>query len=219
MVLFQTLGVLGFLKLWQVLHPEQIIPLAGLASNGAVLAFSLAVSAPAVLGVVGVAVWLSRVPLTDYLALKWPRWREIGSGIGLLVAMLLGTAMLAAITGQESPAFITDTFNTAREAGLLPLLVLSFVLLGPLQEELLFRGFLVRGFAPAFGNWPTILITSALWSIIHVQYQWFFVAEIFALGVLFGWLRARSGSLLLTFGLHAAVNAMAVVEAALMAGA
>jgi uncharacterized protein len=217
MVLFQTLGALAFWKLWQRLHPEQVISIANLASNGAVLAFSVVVSAPAVLAVIGLAVRLSRISLTDYLALKWPRGRDIGVGIALLATVLLGTGLLADLTGQETPAFIADTFNTARAAGMLPLLVFSFVILGPFQEEAMFRGFLFRGFAPSFGVWPTTLLTAALWAIIHVQYQWFFMGEIFALGLVLGWLRARSGSLLLTFGLHAFVNSMAVVEAALMA--
>jgi membrane protease YdiL (CAAX protease family) len=218
MMLFQSLGAIAFWKLWQRLHPEQVISIASLASNGAVLAFSVVVSAPAVLAVIGWAVWLSRVPLADYLALKLPRWRDIGIGIALLAAVLLGTGLLADMTGQETPAFIADTFNTARAAGMLPLLIFSFAILGPFQEEVMFRGFLFRGFAQSFGVWPTILITAAVWAIIHVQYQWFFMGEIFALGIVLGWLRARSGSLLLTFGLHAFVNSMAVVEAALMAG-
>jgi uncharacterized protein len=217
MVLFQTLGALAFRTLWQHLHPEQVISIASLASNGAVLAFSVLVSAPAVLAVIGLVVRLSRVPLGDYLALKWPRWRDVGMGIALLAAVLLGTGLLADLTGQETPAFIADTFNTARMAGMLPLLIFSFVVLGPFQEEVMFRGLLFRGFAPSFGVWPTIVITAALWAIIHVQYQWFFMGEIFALGLVLGWLRARSGSLLLTFGLHALVNSMAVVEAALTA--
>jgi membrane protease YdiL (CAAX protease family) len=216
MVVFQTLGALVYLKLWKFLHPDQTISLATLGSNGAVLAFSLAVSAPAVLAIIALAVRLSRVPLREYLALKWPRARDIGIGFVSLAGVLLGTGILASLTGQQTPAFIADTFDTARAAGMLSLLVVTFVFVGPLQEELLFRGFLFRGFALSFGVWPTIVLTAAAWAIIHVQYQWFFVGEIFALGVLFGWLRARSGSLLLTFGLHAAVNAMAVVEAALM---
>jgi membrane protease YdiL (CAAX protease family) len=51
-----------------------------------------------------------------------------------------------------------------------------------------------------------------------VQYQWFFVGEIFVLGLVFGWLRWRSGSTILTFALHAAVNGMALVEVATLAG-
>jgi membrane protease YdiL (CAAX protease family) len=218
MVLSQTLGALAFWKLWQRLHPEQAISIEGLASNGAVLAFSVLVSAPAVLAVIALAVRLARAPLSDYLALKLPRWRDIGIGVTLLAAVLLTTGIIADLTGQETPAFIADTFNTARAAGLLPLLVFAFVILGPFQEEAMFRGFLFRGLAPSLGMWPTILITAGLWAIIHVQYQWFFMVEIFALGLVLGWLRAKSGSLLLTFGLHAFVNSMAVVEAYLMAG-
>jgi uncharacterized protein len=218
MVIFQTLGAFAYLRLSRLLHPEQAIPLSTLGSNGAVLAFSLAVSAPAVLAIIAFAVRLSRTPLREYLALNWPRGRDIALGVGSLIAVLLATGILASLTGQETPAFIADTFDSARAAGMLTLLVVTFVFLGPLQEELLFRGFLFRGFALSFGTWPTIVLTAASWAIIHVQYQWFFVGEIFALGILFGWLRARSGSLLLTFGLHAAVNAMAVVSAALMPG-
>jgi hypothetical protein len=50
-----------------------------------------------------------------------------------------------------------------------------------------------------------------------VQYQWFFVGEIFVLGLVFGWLRWRSGSTILTTLLHAAVNGMALVEVAALA--
>jgi membrane protease YdiL (CAAX protease family) len=83
-----------------------------------------------------------------------------------------------------------------------------------LQEELVFRGFFFTGFAPSIGAWPAIVLTSAVWAGSHGQYEWFFIGEIFALGVLFGWLRWRSGSTLLTFILHACVNGMAVVAAA-----
>src|ERR1043166_1701698 len=217
MILSQTLGALAFLRMWQILHPRAPISLAHIGSNGAVLAFSLAVSAPIVLAIVAVVIRFSRVPLRDYLALKWPSWRELGVGVGVLAFTLFCSGVAAALTGQESPAFIADTFNSARDTGLLPLLVFSFVFLAPLQEEVRFRGFLYRGFAPALGMWPAIVLVSAMWAITHVQYQWFFVGEIFLLGLAFGWLRAKSGSLLLTFLLHAGVNAMAILEAFLVA--
>jgi membrane protease YdiL (CAAX protease family) len=205
MIVSQTLGAVAFLKLWQGSHQRTPIPLDEIGSNGAVLAFSLAV-------VAGV-IWFSRVPLREYLALKWPSWRELGLGVGILALTLFCSGLAAELTGQEAPAFIADTFNSARAAGLLPLLVLSFVFLAPLQEEVLFRGFLYRGFAPALGMWPAIVLISALWAVTHLQYQWFFIAEIFVLGLVFGWLRAKSRSLVLTFVLHATVNGMAILEA------
>lgn len=216
-ILSQTLGALGFMMWWGFAHPERPIAVTSLASNGAVLAFALAVSAPAVVGLLLLAVRLSRVPMSEYLALRWPRWREVGLGAVALFAVLLATGLVAAASGQETPEFMADTYNSAKAAGMLPLLLIAFVFLGPLQEELLFRGFFFRGFAPSIGGWPTIIATSAVWALTHVQYPWFFVGEIFALGLTFGWLRWRSGSTILTIALHAAVNGMALLEVAILA--
>ncbi len=213
-VLFQTLGALGFLAVWRSLHPQNPIRLADAISNGGLLATSLALSAPLVILLLIWIVRLSKVPIQEYLALKWPSWRELAVGAGGLAFVLGVTNLAATALGEQSPAFIADTFNSARAAGLLPLLVFSFVFLGPLQEELVFRGFFFAGFAPSIGAWPAIALTSAVWALSHGQYEWFFIGEIFALGLLFGWLRWRSGSTLLTFVLHAFVNGMAVVAAA-----
>lgn len=213
-VLFQTLGAVGFLALWRDLRPQRPIALADAVTNGAVLASSLALSAPVVILLLVWIVRLTKVPIADYLALKWPSWRELGLGAGALALVLGITSLIASALGEQTPAFIGDTFTSAQAAGLLSLLVFSFVFLGPLQEELVFRGFFFAGFAPAIGPWPAIVLTSAVWALSHGQYEWFFVGEIFALGVLFGWLRWRSGSIILTFILHAFVNGMAVVAAA-----
>jgi uncharacterized protein len=217
-VLSQTLGAFGFVLWWRFVHPDHPITRADIATNGPLLAFSLAVSAPIVLGLLAVVVRATRVSLREYLALKWPRGRDFGIGAAALAGVLLATGVVAGLTGQETPEFMGATYNSAKMAGMLPLLMVSFVFLGPLQEELLFRGFFFRGFAPTFGAWPTIILTSAVWAITHVQYQWFFVGEIFALGMVFGWLRWRSGSTILTTALHAAVNGMALLEVSALAG-
>ncbi|HEX5278856.1 MAG TPA: CPBP family intramembrane glutamic endopeptidase [Micropepsaceae bacterium] len=196
------------------MHPRSPIRLADAVSNGGLLATSLALSAPLVILLVVWIVRLSKVPIQEYLALKLPSWRELALGAAGLALVLGITNLAATALGEQTPAFIGDTFNTARAAGLLPLLVFSFVFLGPLQEELVFRGFFFTGFAPAIGAWPAIALTSAVWAVSHGQYEWFFIGEIFALGLLFGWLRWRSGSTILTFILHAFVNGMAVIAAA-----
>jgi membrane protease YdiL (CAAX protease family) len=217
-ILSQTLGAFGFVMWWRFLHPDQPITRADIGTNGPLLAFSLAVSTPIVLGVLAFVVRASRVSVSEYLGLRWPRWRDFGIGVAALATVLLATGVVAGLSGQETPEFMGDTYNSAKVAGMLPLLMVSFVFLGPLQEELLFRGFFFRGFVPTLGAWPTIILTSAVWAFTHVQYQWFFVGEIFVLGLVFGWLRWRSGSTILTTLLHAAVNGMALVEVATLAG-
>jgi membrane protease YdiL (CAAX protease family) len=59
-----------------------------------------------------------------------------------------------------------------------------------------------------------IVITSALWAAMHTQYETFFVVQIFCVGLVLGYLRWRSGSALLTIGLHAIINASALVQTA-----
>ena len=59
---------------------------------------------------------------------------------------------------------------------------------------------------------PAIVVISAAWAVIHVQYDWFGILQIFLTGLFFGWVRWRSGSTLLTFVLHGLMNAWATVE-------
>ena len=91
------------------------------------------------------------------------------------------------------------------------------LLIAPLSEELTVRGFLYRGFASSrLGSAGAILLTSALWASIHVQYDWFFIGEVFVLGLILGWMRCRSGSTWLTVVLHGAYNLIAVAQGTLL---
>ena len=57
--------------------------------------------------------------------------------------------------------------------------------------------------------------TSLLWAIIHLQYDWYVIAQIFVFGLLLGWLRWASGSTILTILLHALINAEGMLETVL----
>jgi membrane protease YdiL (CAAX protease family) len=86
------------------------------------------------------------------------------------------------------------------------------VVVAPLGEELLFRGFLYRGWASSWlGVGGTILVTSLLWAMLHQQYNWYGILVIFCLGLLFGWLRQRSGTTTLTMILHALNNLFTMI--------
>ena len=90
---------------------------------------------------------------------------------------------------------------------------LAIVIVAPLFEELFFRGFMFRGLVDSrFGVAGAITITSALWAVVHAQYQPLLIGVVFLLGLFFGFARWRSGSVLLTTGLHMAFNSVAVIE-------
>ncbi len=88
------------------------------------------------------------------------------------------------------------------------------VILAPLSEELLFRGFIYGGLSQsAIGPIGTILITSVVWTLIHVQYTWLIMSQVFIYGVVFGIARWKSGSLWPPMFAHAIINLIAGIMA------
>jgi membrane protease YdiL (CAAX protease family) len=109
--------------------------------------------------------------------------------------------------------FQIDAYRNARDGGALLLMWIAFVIAAPLGEEILFRGFLVRGWASkARDVVPGTIMISAIWALLHSQYDWYGILQIFILGLLIGWIRWRSGSTLLTIALHAVINAWSTVQ-------
>jgi len=47
-----------------------------------------------------------------------------------------------------------------------------------------------------------IVLSSLVWTAMHMQYEWYFFGEVFCLGLWFGYLRYRSGSIWLTIVLQ-----------------
>jgi membrane protease YdiL (CAAX protease family) len=216
LVVSQTAGAIAFLAFTSGLGRGVPIPTENLESNGAMLSAAFLFSTPLVLTYFYLAVRLARVSFREYMALSWPRGFDFLIGIGALFVVLVIAGVSATLTGQEMPDFMSDTFRTARDAGVLPLFFFSFAVLAPVQEELFFRGFLYRGLSGSIGPWPTIALTSAVWSVVHLQYDWFFIGEIFALGIVFGWLRLKSNSTILTILLHGGMNTLALLNAGAM---
>ena len=94
------------------------------------------------------------------------------------------------------------------------LAMILLVVLAPLSEELLFRGFAYAGLAPSMiGPVGAIVLTSAVWAVIHVQYAWPLIVQIFIFGVVFGIVRWRSGSLWPPIIAHGIVNLFAGLSA------
>jgi membrane protease YdiL (CAAX protease family) len=127
-----------------------------------------------------------------------------------LVSWLAGYAV--------TPSFVIDIYRSARDTGGLLLLTVALVVAAPVVEEVVFRGFLLPGLAKSqLGASGAILLTSVIWALLHAQYQPFYLLQIVVLGVVFGWLRLKSGSTALTILLHGLLNLAALGQAAVIA--
>ena len=61
-------------------------------------------------------------------------------------------------------------------------------------------------------------MSSLVWTGLHLQYDLFFLGEVFSIGLLFGYLRHRSQSTWLTIVLHGLNNLAATLQTIWLAG-
>jgi membrane protease YdiL (CAAX protease family) len=186
-----------------------------LGSDGLVLGIAEMVAAPVVLGLVAAMVWLRKGPtLRDYLALH-PVPRPV------LLRWLLATVALAAVFDLSAwaagLATVTDwMLDIVRTAGFLPLLVLALVVLAPVLEEIVFRGFVFEGLRRSWiGDAGAVVFAAVVWGLTHLQYGWFYIAQIVAAGVLLGAARIRTGSVVTPILMHVIMNVAATLQAIL----
>ncbi len=84
----------------------------------------------------------------------------------------------------------------------------------PLVEEMIFRGAIFSALVNSwFGRSGAVLITSAIWALIHgATAPWLFVGIIFMMGIVLGLLLLRFGSLWVTIVCHCVWNALTTLS-------
>jgi membrane protease YdiL (CAAX protease family) len=184
------------------------------SGDGVAVTIVIFVSIPVQLALLYLMTQRPGTSAADYLGLKWPNRGELIFGIAATVALIIAGNALSWLLGKFIvTAFQLDIYRTAAAAGWLPLLWLAVVVVTPIGEESLFRGFLFRGWLRSPRDvWPVIAITAFLWAIVHVQYDWYIIAQVFCFGLLLGWLRWVTGSTVLTMLLHALINSEGMLE-------
>ena len=128
--------------------------------------------------------------------------------------LVAGWDLLSRALGREiPPGFMGDVLKSAQAEGALWLLVIAFCVAAPISEEFFARGFLYRGWSESFLRPAGAIVLSSLaWTSLHLQYDWFFFGEVFSIGLLFGYLRYRTGSTWLTVVLHGLNNLAATMQ-------
>lgn len=181
------------------------------------LELSIIVATPFTIAALWGATRLARQRFADYLALNWPTRGEFVRGLAMVLVLLATWFLFGWAIGQKSSPFMIELYKNAVANGSLPVLVIALCVAAPITEEFVVRGFLLRGWSQSFLR-PVgaIVLTSAVWTSMHTQYNWFYLSEIFLIGLLLGYLRWRSGSTWLTVLLHTAINVIAVIEVAVI---
>jgi uncharacterized protein len=146
-----------------------------------------------------------------------PSWLLVAIGLGVGVVGTFGAytinAVLVQLAGAEAPVE-QELLNEVLAGGRATVLaILVAVVMAPLVEEVLFRGLLFQAIRRRLGLWPAALLSSAVFTAIHVEIvfsQPLALVGLFALGVLLAWSFHRSGSLLVPILAHAVFNGVSL---------
>ncbi len=124
--------------------------------------------------------------------------------IGSWCAVWLARLLHRPVTGQEIVPFIKYALNAN------PLTAfLSIALVGPITEEILFRGLIYGALEKRLRVVGAILVSSSLFAFVHLQVVYFL--PILCLGMVLGWARWKTGSLGLPILMHILNNGFSLI--------
>lgn len=117
-------------------------------------------------------------------------------------------------TASNSGLIEKTMADLAKQPQLFALAYPGIAIFTPVVEEFLFRGAIFNAIANSwFGKVGAVVITAALWSVVHAATApWLFVFIIFMMGLLLGTLLLRFGSLWVTIACHALWNSLTVIS-------
>ncbi len=142
-------------------------------------------------------------------------WRAPVARLSWLPPLLLTIAVSAA-TATIAFTFFRDILEqdlapirALVDAGPLWLAFPALAIGAPLSEELLFRGYLLHRLQHTpLGFWGGAIVANIGWTLMHTDYSWLGLTDVFIAGLLFSWALWRTGSIWVPIAFHALYNAI-----------
>ena len=159
--------------------------------------------------------WLFTLPVMLLLTRRFPARQpekhalSVGGFLALVsisyAGMVLGNLAGILVNSLISPGSVELVNQLATATGASAELFITFVVLGPIAEELVFRKVLVDKVLPC-GEWPAILFSGVCFGLFHGNLTQFFYTTL--LGMILAYVYIRTGRILYTIGIHACINFM-----------
>lgn len=200
-VFAQIVVTVCFTVVSKILHLD--IHLSSLGSNGLLLAIGTCITSPMIVGLAFLFAKLRRgTTVKEYFCFNKTGRKEYSRWVVALFLLSFCSDLLSIILHKPIvPDFVVQAYSTARFT---PLLWFAIIILAPLSEEILFRGFLFKGIENSrIGPAGAVILSSVGWSALHIQYDLYGIATVFAGGILLGSARFKTNSIYVPILLHA----------------
>jgi membrane protease YdiL (CAAX protease family) len=211
-IIVQSLVAVAFIVNKIVANPElDIVGLADkLVSDGNLITAATIASALVCGALILVIIKVRHgAKLAGYLAFKSISFRSVLIMLAITIVFILLTSGIGILLKRPVDSdFITTAYESVTP---LPLFWIAIVIIAPLFEEMFIRGFLFIGFVrSSLGPVGAVLLTALVWAGLHIQYGLYEIGVIFALGIVLGIVRYRTGSLWCSVIIHSLNNLLAV---------
>lgn len=136
------------------------------------------------------------------------RVRTFALGILYCTLILRATALVVLTLGEAAlPEPAGGWFAVPISESALAWLTLEVVLLGPIAEEIVFRGMLLGWLRSWCTDGWAVLLSAGLFALMHIGYGPGMI-PVFVAGAVLGWARVQSAGLLVPILLHVSVNGL-----------
>lgn len=166
--------------------------------------------------------WLLRLKKSSFtdIGLAWPRLKDIGLavvgfGVYFVIYVVIAVLAKAIFPSLDLEQEQQIGFHTTQASWELILVFISLVILPPLVEEILARGFLYTGLKSKWPTWAAVVVTSAMFAVAHLQFGsgapllWVAAIDTFILSLVLIYMREKTGNLGASIALHMLKNGLA----------
>jgi membrane protease YdiL (CAAX protease family) len=132
----------------------------------------------------------------------------------LITIIAIQTGIISPIVGSlPMPDFMKKIFlELAEQTGIFSFI--TIVIAAPVLEELIFRGIILKGLLTKYTPIKSIIISSLLFGIVHLN-PWQFIGAM-VIGVFSGWIYYKTQKLTLSIIIHMANNLFAFISMSFM---
>ncbi|MDD5772665.1 MAG: type II CAAX endopeptidase family protein [bacterium] len=148
-------------------------------------------------------------PLKNYFSFENINYEIIIYSLAVMAGIYIFKAGLSSVIRMPDWFISKILSETMKRKGGIYFILIEIVILAPIFEEIVYRGFILRGLIGNYGQKKALLSSALLFSFIHMNPSQLLPA--FMLGLFFAWLYIRLNNVVLGIIIHSIYNGLAII--------